>query len=71
MPKYRDCTTSNGFELYLMSCGEMLLSLLIYILNIYIYYIISWSILVMWARCRSLDTEIDGSNPGSISMLCP
>ena len=23
-PKYRDCTTSNDFELYLMCCGVML-----------------------------------------------
>ena len=27
-------------------------------------------ILVMWLGCRILDTEVDGSNPGSISMLC-
>ena len=33
-PKYRDCTTSNGFELYLMCCGVMLLLLII---HIYIY----------------------------------
>ena len=30
LPKYRDCTTSNDFELYLMCCGVMLL-LIIYI----------------------------------------
>ena len=24
LPKYRDCTTSNYFELYLMCCGVML-----------------------------------------------
>ena len=24
LPKYRDCTTSNDFELYLMCCGVML-----------------------------------------------
>ena len=23
LPKYRDCTTSNDFELYLMCCGVM------------------------------------------------
>ena len=28
MPKYRDCTTSIDFELYLMCCGVMLLLLL-------------------------------------------
>ena len=30
LPKYRDCTTSNDFELYLMCCGVMLLLLIIY-----------------------------------------
>ena len=25
----------------------------------------------MWLGCRFLDTEVDGSNPGNISMLCP
>ena len=25
LPKYRDCTTSNDFESYLMCCGVMLL----------------------------------------------
>ena len=30
----------------------------------------SWSILVVWLECRFLDTEVDGSNPGS-SMLFP
>ena len=25
----------------------------------------------MWLCCRLQDTEVDGSNPGSISMLCP
>ena len=29
LPKYRDCTTSNDFELYLMCCGVMLLLLII------------------------------------------
>ena len=29
------------------------------------------SILVMWLGFRFLETEVDGSNPGSISMLCP
>ena len=24
LPKYRDCTTSNDFESYLMCCGVML-----------------------------------------------
>ena len=36
LPKYRDCTTSNDFELYLMCCGVMLLLLIIYT-YIYIY----------------------------------
>ena len=31
LPKYKDCTTSNGFELNLMCCGVML----IYIAYIY------------------------------------
>ena len=30
-----------------------------------------WSIFVMWLGCRFLDTEVEGSNPGSIIMLCP
>ena len=30
LPKYRDCTTFNVFELYLMCCGVMLLLLIIY-----------------------------------------
>ena len=34
LPKYRDCTTSISFEIYLMCCGVMLLLLIIYI---YIY----------------------------------
>ena len=34
LPKYRACTTSNDFELYLMCSGVMLLPLIIYI---YIY----------------------------------
>ena len=29
--KYRDCTAYNGFELYLMRCGVILLLLIIYI----------------------------------------
>ena len=41
LPKYRDCTTSNDFELYLMCCGVMLLLLIIYTIyihaNIYIH----------------------------------
>ena len=38
LPKYRDCTTYNDFELYLMCCGVMLLLLIIYIcICIYIY----------------------------------
>ena len=37
LPKYRDCTTSNDFELYLMCCGVMLLLLIIYIyIHVYI-----------------------------------
>ena len=39
LPKYRDCTTSNDFELYLMCCGVMLLLLIIYV-YIYIHIII-------------------------------
>ena len=31
LPKYRDCATSNDFELYLMCCGAMILRLIIYI----------------------------------------
>ena len=38
LPKYRDCTTSNDLELYLMCCGVMLFLLIIYI---YIYTYIS------------------------------
>ena len=34
LPKYRDCTTYNDFEIYLMCCGVMLLLLIIYV---YIY----------------------------------
>ena len=34
LPKYRDCTTSNDFELYLMCCGVMLPLLII---CVYIY----------------------------------
>ena len=34
LPIYRDCTTSNDFELYLMCCGVMLLLPIIYIYNI-------------------------------------
>ena len=38
LPKYRDCTTYNDFEIYLMCCGVMLLLLIIYIyIYIYIY----------------------------------
>ena len=29
------------------------------------------NILVMRLGCRFLDTEVDGSNPNCISMLCP
>ena len=28
-------------------------------------------LLVIWLGCRFLDTEVDGSNHDSISMLCP
>ena len=31
LPKHRDCTTSNDFELYLMCCGVMILLLITYI----------------------------------------
>ena len=34
LPKYRDCTTSINFELYLMCCGVMLLLLIICIKNV-------------------------------------
>ena len=38
LPKYRDCTKSNGFELYLMCCGVMHLLLIIYVhIHIYMY----------------------------------
>ena len=41
LPQYRDCTTSNDFELYLMCCGVMLLLLIVCIyIYIYIYIII-------------------------------
>ena len=30
LPKYRDCTTYNDFELYLMCCGVMILLLIIF-----------------------------------------
>ena len=30
LPKYSDCTTSNGFELYSMRCGVMHLLLILY-----------------------------------------
>ena len=43
LPKYRDCTTSNDFELYLMCCGVMLLLLIIYIYSIYVVYVPSSS----------------------------
>ena len=32
--------------------------------------ILHCSILVMWLGCRFHDAQVDGSNPGSISMLC-
>ena len=31
LPRYRDCTTSNGIELYFMCCGVMLFLLIIYV----------------------------------------
>ena len=31
LPKYFDCTTRSGIELYLMCCGVMLFLLIIYI----------------------------------------
>ena len=31
LPKYKDCTTYNDFELYLVCCGVTLLLLIIYI----------------------------------------
>ena len=31
MPKYRDCTTPNGLELYIVHCDVMRPSLIIYI----------------------------------------
>ena len=40
LQKYRDCTTSNDFELCLMSCGVMLFLLIIYI------YIFTWECLL-------------------------
>ena len=36
LPKYRDCTTYNDFELYLICCGVMLLLLIMYV---YIYMV--------------------------------
>ena len=44
LPKYRDCTTYNDFELYLMCCGVMLLLLImhryLHINTVYTYYIL-------------------------------
>ena len=37
LPKYRDCTTSNDFELYLMWCDASVN--LIYVIYIYLCYI--------------------------------
>ena len=37
LPKYRDCTTSNDLELYLMCCCVMLLLLIICIYTYIIY----------------------------------
>ena len=41
-------------------------------LTVQVDYLLStiWSILDLWLECQFLDTELDGSNPGSISMLC-
>ena len=54
LPKYRDCTTSNDFELYLMCCGVMLLLLIVYIcvymyiyVRVYIYIYMSNSYVYM------------------------
>ena len=47
LPKYRDCTTSNEFELYSMCCGVMLLLLIIYIhiyMHMYAYiYVLAYN----------------------------
>ena len=37
LPKYRDCTTCNDFEIYLMCCGVMFLLLIIYL---YVYSVV-------------------------------
>ena len=40
LPKYRDCSTPNDFELYLMCCGVTLLLLTMYIyIYICVYFI--------------------------------
>ena len=52
LPKHRDCTTSNDIELYLMSCGVMLLLLIIYI---YMYFLNCSSIRksALCIKCRA------------------
>ena len=49
LPKYRDCTTSNDFELYLMCCGVMLL-LLIMTMYIFTYIYIYVNIYIVIIR---------------------
>ena len=49
LPKYRDCTTSNDFELYLMCCGVMLL--LIICMYISFYFLIFLDFTCMYVKC--------------------
>ena len=53
LPKYRDCTTSNDFELYLMCCVVMLLLLIIYMyvcIHVCVFVCILLSIISSTAR---------------------
>ena len=52
LPKYRDCTTYNDFELYLTCCGVMLLLLIIYT------YILPY----IWYHCLSLRKKVYDRN---------
>ena len=53
----------------LVACRLVTMYIYSYIYYIYYVHIDLRSILVMWLKCRLLDTEVDCSNPG-ISMLC-
>ena len=66
LPKYRDCTTSNDFELYLMCCGVMLqktyyMYIYIYIfLYVYIYIYIHTEIHHCYKSSNIPNTEMVG-----------